>query len=381
MTATMPEVTTVLVARSVLLDALSRVALAAKRPGGSLPVLSCVQIVPDGEGLRFTTTNFDQTISVVIPVDGAADFPTRLVPCHRLLAIVGQLPEGTVTLAARDKHGVRITAGRARFDVAGMAPDEFPTVNHQTVGVAPIAVDAPAFVSALSRCATCASDAESRPILGGVHVTGARDGRLQIEATDGHQMTREWIPRATGPALELLIPTPSVPIIAKLFGTSDGLTVTLWGTQAVMADESSTRFTTRLVEGSFPNTAPLFDRPMPYEAVVDGLALLAAVKRVSALSSEKTFRIRLNWNADHVVVSGVGDDEAGRSEDVVPCELASGAPIRITFGQRLLLNSLSLRTAGAIRVGLKDGDNQMALRDDGSSVAQGLVMPLRDLGD
>lgn len=366
----------VMVTRLALLDALTKVALVAPR-GGGLPVLQSVRIAPDGESLRFTATDLDRTVSVCIPVDGAEDFPVRVVSCHRLVAIAGQLPDGPVNIAPIGE-GVRITAKRARFDVTGLPADEFPNVGMEGGGTA-VTIDAPTFVRAITRCATCAATEGGTTSLEGVHVRADKDGRITVEGCDRHQLLREWVERSGGPSLDFIVRAKSVSVIAKLFANTERLTVELCGMKALVgSDDASVRFETSLMEGPYPDTNQIIKQELPHSATVDRVALLAAVKRVAAVSANDILLVRMDWNADRVVVSGVGDDDVGTSEDVVPCELSSEKPIRITFGPRLLIHGLSLRTADTIRVRLKDADRMMTLCDDGSTEIQNLIMPRRE---
>ncbi len=272
--------------------------------------------------------------------------------------------------------------GRARFDVAGMSADEFPNeVEHNEREATSTAVDAVAFLDALSRCVTSCSNQPSRPTLSGVHVRAEKDGELYIEASDGNQLAREWVERDAGPALDVIIPAMSVAVIAKLFGASESLTLSMSGLRAIVTGDDDSRCETVLIEGPFPNTAQIIGQKIPHEATVDRIALLAAVKRVGAVSVKETLLIRTEWSADHVVVSGVNDSDSGTSEDVVPCAFTGPSTLRITFGPRYLIHALSLRTADTIRIGLKDGNAMITIRDDGSTVIQNLLMPRRDLGD
>lgn len=371
---------TVVVDRDVLLDALTRVSLVVRRGESLIPVLKAVRIAADGDGLQFTGTDFDRTVSLTIPANDASAIATRVVPCHRLLAIVSQLPSGPVAIAATESQALRLTAGRARFDVTGIAPDEFPSNTNPSHGeTISLTMDAPALIAALTRCATHASPAESRPALMGVHVSGAANGRLCLEASDSSVLVREWVERETGPAIDVVVPVTSVAAIAKLFANADRLAIELRGGRAVILADA-TRFDTGLIDSPFPRTAQFFALQHPLHATIDGAAFLSAVKRVAAVSSNIMLLIRTEWHADHVVVSGVGDTDAGTSEDVVPCEFSGEAPFRICFGDRLLVRAVSLRTSGALDIGFKNAETVITLRDSDSPEIQGVVFPRRDLG-
>jgi DNA polymerase-3 subunit beta len=380
---TTTAVASLTVTRSALLDGLARVALVVPRGKPSIPVVMCVHIEGTAKGLRMSGTDFDRTVTTTVAADGAEDFPARVVPCHRLMSIVDRLPVGPIDITPTES-GIRVTAQRAKFDVKGVAVDEWPRAEHAMDKATSVTIAAPLFVKALTRAATCCSSERSRPILNGVHVTAEKNGRLVIIGTDGFRLDREYVERGKGPALDLILPSSSVAAIAKLFASAERLTLELQDRHAIVAGDQASGdavvFETRLIEGPYPNVHHVINQSWPHEAVIDPRALLAAVRRVTALSAEERFLVRLEWNAEHVTVTGTGDEDAGNSEDVVPCTLSSDAPIRITFAPRLLVAALTLRDSDSVRIGLHSAERSMSLRDVDAADVQNLVMPRRDLG-
>ena len=383
MTTTVTPAIKVTIARETLLSALSRVALVVPRNANQLPVLACVRIEGVGSNrLRFTATNLDRTVTTEAPADDAGDFPARLVPCHRLMAIVSQMPPSPVLLAPIPK-GVRVGGGRARFEIAGFAEDEFPRDEPPEANQLPVAFDAPTLIGALARAATHAANELSRPTVSGVHVAASANEPVTVEATNGHRLAREFIPRTAGPALDFIMPTASIGIIGKLFAESELLSIDMRGMRAIVSDASgdgSLVFESRLIEGPYPDVSRVIDRELPHEATVDRLALLAAVRRIAALSTSESLLVSMTWEAKQVTLRATGDRDAGTGEDVVPCVMTSGAPLKIAFNPKYLIDALTLRTGDVVRVGLKSADTQMSMRDDGQTLVQNLVMPRRDLG-
>lgn len=370
--------------RTALLDGLSRVALVITRSKPTLPVLGCVHIGGTRSGLRLMGTDFDRTVMTTVATENAEEFPARAVPCHRLLAVVSQLPVGPIEIMPWKNGGVRVTAQNARFDVAGLPADEFPMAGADLGKATSLSIAAPAFVRAITRVATHTAEETTSSSVHGIHVSGTRDGALEVLATDGYRLAREHVSRAVGPALDLILPLASVPTIAKLFAHAEQLTVEIQGTHAKVSGvvgADAVVLQTRLLEGPYADVTPVVTREIPHEAVIDRVALLTAVRRVAALSTDSKFLVRLQWSSDHVAVVGRGDDDAGAARDTVPCTLKSDGPIGITFAPRFLVEALTLRTTELVYVGLKDGSSMMTLRDSGATQLQNLVMPRRDSGD
>jgi len=372
--------TQVTVSRSALLATLGRVALVVARNKLSIPIIGAVHIAPEANGLRFTATDFDRTVSSVAACDDPReDFEACAVPCLRLLAVVTQLPAGTVTITQTAK-GIRVAAGSTRFDLVGMPVGEFPFGEPLATASPLIAVGAPALLASLSRLASHVSSEPSRPALNGMCVESQPDGGLEIVATDGYRMARETLSAPSAKGLKVLLPSNAVATLIKLFDGASEVGVQLDGQRAAFCaiDGDDIRFVTRTIDAAFPDVHHFFKVVLPERAIVDRIALLAAVRRMASLSTSDSLLIRLEWSRGSVRVCAIGDTDAGDAEDVVPCDFNGPSDRSIHFSPRYLVDALVVRQADTVWIDLKNGDSHMALRDAGSLVVQSLVMPRRD---
>ena len=96
--------------RDVLLEALSSAGRAVTSRGGSLPVLSCVHLVLEGDELRLTGSDLDLTISVSVEVHGEGD-GVAAVPSKLVSDIVRAVGSGAITVEI-DGDQASLTAGR-----------------------------------------------------------------------------------------------------------------------------------------------------------------------------------------------------------------------------------------------------------------------------
>lgn len=249
------------VGRSALHDALQRVALVAGRARPSLPVVGCLLAEGVPGGVRFTGTDFDQYLSTSVPavVDDRLRF---CVNAKALLGIVALLPAADVTLVtdAKSARALKITCGRASFEVPCLDPAEFPTrTERPNAG----AFDVPShrLIPALARTVPHVHDSEGRPTLMGVCLTASAAG-LDVAASDGHAAYRERISTeaAAGNALgEWIIPTSTVVSISRLFAKSDAVAVTV-GENCVAFGDGVTSLVSRVIAGPFPQLDPIFRR-------------------------------------------------------------------------------------------------------------------------
>jgi DNA polymerase-3 subunit beta len=276
------------------------------------------------------------------------------------------------------KTGARLSIERAKFDLVSMPIDEFPLA--EAHGSPPVgSLDGREFISTLRRIATHSSGhVEARPSMCGVHLV-SQGGPLALEATDGTHLAREEIAAPGMGPIDVIVPAMAVSALGRLFATATDLRVQLESNHFIVSGTvggDRVQIITRTIEGPFVQMAPVVNQPLPHTARVDRLALLAAIKRVSALAGGDEVRIRLDWRADHVVVGARGKAETGSGEDIVSCEY-DGPPLAIYFQPRYAVDAFAVRTADVVEVGLKSAERAMSVRDAGATGPQNLAMPIR----
>ena len=116
----------VTIERSAFLRALNHVQSVVERRN-TIPILSNVLIQAAGGNLRLTATDLDieivETVTAEVGQEGAAT-----VPAHMLYDIVRKLPDGAQLELEQgpDAGRVSIFAGRSRFALQALPPEDFP---------------------------------------------------------------------------------------------------------------------------------------------------------------------------------------------------------------------------------------------------------------
>ena len=123
------------ITRSKFLDGLKTVQniVAGK---GSLPILQNVLIEANGKELKMTTTDLDISIKSVCECEvmehGISTLPVKLL-CNS----VSKAGEGEIEVEIDAKERASITAGSAKFKLAGMPESEYPEGYYTTVEFIP----------------------------------------------------------------------------------------------------------------------------------------------------------------------------------------------------------------------------------------------------
>ena len=356
--------------REILAEALATAGRAATGRTGTLPVLSGVRLELVGDRLTVTGTDLDLTIQLEVAVGGEADGGVVL-PARLSADIVRSLPAGKVDVTA-DEDDVKISGGRSQFSVRPLSLDDYPRL--PTPASSAVTLDAAAFGEALRQVVRAASTDEARPILTGVLLTAENDG-LRLVATDSYRLAVRDLPGVSvlGADQKVLVPGRALAELQRLLGAGGELTLRL-GERDATFELGSTRLTTRLIEGEFPNYRQLIPQSHPNTLTVERDALLEAIRRVKILARDAT-PVRLQISADGLKLTAITQDVGNASEDLDAS--AVGADLTVAFNPDYLAAGVEALDTQQITLSTIDGLKPAVVRGVDSSDYLYLLMPVR----
>ncbi len=274
--------------RDVLVDALATAGRAATNRGGSLPVLSGVRLELVGSHLSVTGTDIELWITVSVDVDGSED-GVAVLPARIASEVVRSLQPGAVSFAVDDAEA-SITSGRFQSSIRTLPAEEYPKL--PVPAEAAVTLDADALAEALHQVVPAASSDDARPILTGVLFAAEGDG-LRLVATDSYRLAVRDLPGTSvlSDDQTVLVPSRALKEVERQLGSAKSLTMRLGEREAdfeITLDGATTRLTTRLIEGEFPNYRQLIPSTYPNVLSVGRDALGEAVRRVKLMAREAT---------------------------------------------------------------------------------------------
>ncbi len=356
--------------RDVLADALSTAGRAATGRTGTLPVLSGLRLELVGDTLTVTGTDLELTIQLEATVGGERDGGVVL-PARLAADIVRSLGAGKVEVSV-DGDDVSISGGRSQFAVRPLALDDYPRL----ASPASSAVTLPSaeFGEALRQVVRAASTDEARPILTGVMLTAESDG-LRMVATDSYRLAVRDLPGASvlGADQRVLVPGRALSELQRLVGSASELTLRL-GERDATFEVGTTRLTTRLIEGEFPNYRQLIPASYPNKLTVSREALTEAVRRVKILARDAT-PIRLQMTADSLRLTAITQD-VGNAVEELDATL-EGTELTVAFNPDYFASGVEAVGADEVTLETLDSLKPAVLRGVGRPDYLYLLMPVR----
>jgi DNA polymerase-3 subunit beta len=343
----------------------------------TLPVLSNLLVETTDTGLRISGTDLDVSIRISVPAD-IREGGAFTVPGKKLQEIARELPDDLVDISVRGDQ-VEVTCGRARFKLHGLPAEDFPRLpvlpfdqGWTTSGTDLLAL--------IKHTSFAVSTEESRPVLNGV-LWEIRDAEMRMVATNGHRLAKMCIPTGSQvpETAQFVIPPAALQQVQRLLADAASVTVSRADNHLGFRSADAEVFT-RLIEGTYPNYEQVIPKDNDRIAILRRKELESAVRRVAAVASQQTHRIRLEFDSGRVQLNVLTPD-LGEAHDELEIQY-DAEPITIGFNANYLLEVLRYINTDEVRMSFKAPERAALLEPvDSEGVPTKdylcLVMPLR----
>lgn len=358
-------------ARDVLLKPLQAVIGVVERRQ-TMPILSNVLLVVKGNELAVTATDLEVELVAQTEVNVEADGEIT-VSGRKLLDICRALPEGSELDVSLSGEKVSLRSGRSKFSLATLPAAEFPSVEDIKAGQT-IRVDQDVLGRLIEKTHFSMAQQDVRYYLNGMLLeTGGK--HLRAVATDGHRLA--LCEADVGGSLDeqqVIVPRKGVLELQRLLG-SDGSVDLELGPNHVRIQLQGIRFTSKLIDGRFPEYERVIPQDSSNELTADREAFRGALQRTAILSNEKYRGIRLIIR-DSGVVMQAHNPEQEEAEEELEVEY-SGEDIEIGFNVNYLLDALGAVDGDEVKMSVLDGNSSCLIRQPGSDDSKFVVMPMR----
>ncbi|MBL8789025.1 MAG: DNA polymerase III subunit beta [Rhizobiales bacterium] len=371
----------VTIERSAFLKALNHVQSVVERRN-TIPILSNVLVQSDKDKVRLTATDLDieivETVAAETARNGAAT-----VPAHMLYDIVRKLPDGAQLELEQgpDAGRVNIKAGRSRFQLQALPPEDFPDLSSGELGNS-FTLSSGELRRLIEKTRFAISTEETRYYLNGIylhqakeHVSGA--AMLRAVATDGHRLAQSQValPEGASGMPGIIVPRKTVLEVVKLIEGDDTEVQVSLSSSKIRFAAGNLILTSKLIDGTFPDYERVIPRNHDKTLDVDAKSFSDAVDRVSTISLEKSRAVKLML-ADGRMTLVVNNPDSGSAEEEVAVEYNKD-PLEIGFNSRYLLDVAGQITAENMRFELQDAGSPTVVRDPKDEQSLYVLMPMR----
>jgi len=341
----------------------------------TLPVLSNVLLVVEGQQLSLTGTDLEVELVGRVALEDAAEPGEITVPARKLMDICKSLPADALIDIRVDEQKLLVKAGRSRFTLSTLPANDFPTVE-EGPGSLTFNLVQSKLRRLIERTSFAMAQQDVRYYLNGM-LLEVQTGILRAVATDGHRLamcSMEATIQQDGKH-QVIVPRKGILELARLLTEQDGEVSIVLGQHHIRATTGEFTFTSKLVDGKFPDYERVLPRGGDKLVVADRQGLREAFSRTAILSNEKYRGIRLQLAAGLLKIQA-NNPEQEEAEEEIAVDY-NGSSLEIGFNVSYLLDVLGVMTTEQVRLILSDSNSSALVQEADNDDSAYVVMPMR----
>jgi DNA polymerase-3 subunit beta len=305
---------------------------------GSLEILSHVMLEAEAGRLRVSATNLEVGINYWI--GGKIEQPgTITVPARLFADVVSSLSADKIELEVEEMN-LHVIAGNDKLTIKGISADEFPlipTIKDKTS----FSIKSDILKDSLNLVNFAAALDEARPVLSGVYLL-AEEAKLTLAATDSYRLAEKTVilDKVATEKIEVVVPARTMMELSRIISDlNEEVKVSINDNQVLFA-ATDIEFTSRLIEGQFPNYKQIIPEDNDTKAVVSSGEFLNVLKVATLFARENANSVSLKVLAKGKIEVNATSAQLGDSNSTVTAEV-TGKDAEIAFNGRYLLDVLN----------------------------------------
>ena len=339
------------ISREALIKPLQLVAGVVERRQ-TLPVLSNILLVAEGDQLSMTGTDLEVELVRRVTLDEPAEAGSVTVPARKLMDICKSLPDSARIELTLTGQKMVIKAGRSRFTLSTLPAAEFPNVEDspETLELSMVQQQ---LRHLIEKTGFSMAQQDVRYYLNGMllEISG---NQLRSVSTDGHRLATCITPVEAQDDVQhqIIVPRKGILELARLLQGGDDPLRLVIGASHIRAHVGDFTFTSKLVDGKFPD----------YE-------------RVIPKNGDKYRGVRLALSNGYLQVMA-NNPEQEEAEESLAVDY-EGDSLEVGFNVNYILDVLSILNSDVVRLTLFDSNSSALIEgfDEPDSVY--VVMPMR----
>lgn len=360
-----------------LLKGLSRIqAIVEKR--NTMPILANTLVEAEGDKVHISATDLEigirGTYNATVTRKGSVTVSAR-----KLYEIARELPDEPITIGTQENNYVTLSCAKINFKLVGLPPEEYPGLpKGEEKSLAQI--EGATLHEMIEKTLYAVSTDETRYNLNGLYLeTNPAEGLLRMAATDGHRLA--LVDRKLeGVDLSkfdkgVIVPKKGILELKRLLEEDDEPVKIGFRKGHAVVKKKDVLLVNRLIDGAFPDYQQVIPKDLPLTLTVSREPILASLKRVSVLATERSRSVKLELGGNLLVISSANPD-LGEAREEIEVDY-SGDALAIGFNARYLLEAVASMEAKEVRLSFNDELSPGMVRPAADDASIAIVMPMR----
>ncbi len=340
----------------------------------TLPILGNLLIKVEENVLSMTATDLEVELVSKLTLEGDFEAGSITVPSRKFLDICRGLPDDSIITFVLEGDRVQVRSGRSRFSLATLPANDFPNIEDWQSDVE-VSLTQADLRTLIDKTQFSMANQDVRYYLNGMlfEIDGTT---LRSVATDGHRMAVSQTQLGADFAQQqIIVPRKGVQELVKLMDAPEQPVVLQIGSSNVRAEVNNFIFTSKLVDGRFPDYRRVLPQSTNKTLVAGCDELRQAFSRAAILSNEKFRGVRVNL-ADTEMRITANNPEQEEAEEILDVSF-DGEPIEIGFNVSYVLDVLNTLRCENVRVSMSDANASALIENADDDSAMYVVMPIR----
>lgn len=359
--------------RETLLKPLQIVSSVVERRQTS-PILANTLLSVTGKQLTLTGTDLEvemvATTEVVCDEDGDITLPAR-----KFMDLCRTLPDGANLDITIEKDRAIIRSGRSRFTLTTLPAVEYPNIDPIDTPLR-LTLGQSQLKQLIENTQFAMAQQDVRYYLNGLMLEIQPD-RVTTVATDGHRLAYSSLPMSTSitDTRQIIVPRKGVIELQRLLESDDTPVEIQIGNNHIRLVLPSVTFTSKLIDGKFPDYQQVIPANPVRNLVVNRDDLHQVFNRIAVLSNEKFRGMRLQLESN-LLRASVHNPEQEEAEEEIEVSY-SGDAFEIGFNIGYFMDALSAIRSDEVRVSFTDSNHSCLVEGVSDQSARYVIMPMR----
>lgn len=341
----------------------------------SLSVLEGIYIKAEAGG-KITLAGNDLEIGIEAVIEGDVSEPGEVVINAKMLgSILRTLTNEKVNLEVNEKHLTLIRSGAAKFEIAGIAPDEFPDLPSVEAEYS-VGIPANLLKDMVDKTSFSVAQIDNNPILTGCLLEIQKTG-LSMIALDGYRMAIRRVEMENDfDEKKIVIPEKSLSELARIISDEEETVQVHATSRHAIFLFDNVKMVTRLLEGEFINYHSVIPNDFDMALECSTKQLTESIQRASLIILNDVVKSPVKFNITDGNINISCSTTAGTVDDNIPVDV-SDKSLEIGFYNRFLLDAFKVIDADMVKLKFNKAVNPLVITPTEGDGFLYLILPLR----
>lgn len=353
-------------------DAVSRIQKVSSK-NISLPILENVLLEVKNNSLSLRSTN----LHIGVEIDTPAKTEKEGVVCVKLdifAQIINSLTETNKVSFELIDSVLHIQTENSQMSIKTFASNDFPTLPKITDGVE-ISVSVDVFIEGVRSVAYAASLSDIKPEISSVYIY-SENNEIVFVSTDSFRLAEKRIvTEQTVDIQGVIIPIKNIQDCLKIIGGLSGDMSCVIGKNQLSLTTQNVYFTSRVVDGNYPDYQQLIPKESKTEVVVLKDELLQSLRLVNVFSDNFNQILFKTNNQKGIVEIYSRNTDIGENNTFVDAAI-TGDDIEMHLNHKYLSDVFSSIVADSISFSFTEKNRACVVRGIGNPGFVYLIMPM-----